>query len=132
MKVIMRRSRAILAIAAVGGALAALPSAALAETTGEGCMVAKAGSLCTATTGDLTYGDSRTGSFASSVGYFQYKGFGPFTISYSGGSVSCPKATWCERFFPEILVPVDSTVIVTTSGNGSVFAGALPAAGGGD
>ena len=130
MKVIIRRARAILAIAAVGGALAVLPSAALADGGSEGCMGAKAGSLCTDANGDLVYSDSRTGSFTSTLGYFQYKGFGPFTISYSGGSISCPKATWCERFFPEILVPVDSTVIVTTSGGGSVFAGALPAAGG--
>jgi hypothetical protein len=130
MKVIIRRARAILAITALGGALAALPSAALADSGGEGCMGAKAGSACTDTNGALVYSDSRTGSFTSASGYFQYKGFGPFTISYSGGSISCPKATWCERFFPEILVPVDSTVIVTTSGGGSLFAGALPAAGG--
>lgn len=132
MKVTVGKVKALLATAALGGALAAFASPALADSSGvqDGCLVAKAGSLCTDANGNLNYSSGRAGSFTSSQGYFQYTGYGPFTISWTGGHVKCAARSACQLFYPEILVPVDTTVIVTTRKNGSVFAGTLPAVGG--
>jgi hypothetical protein len=123
-------------LAGLGAATAAfaVPQVAQGATALEGCMVAKQNTLCTATGGDggLNWSSSRSAAYSSAEGYFQYHGIGPWTIQYESGTITCPKATLCEKFFPVVLVTLDSQLLLSQTGNGTVFAGALDTGTGGD
>jgi hypothetical protein len=127
------RLRLLVALGAVTAACA-VPQVAQGATALEGCMVAKQNTLCTATGGDggLNWSSSRSAAYSSAEGYFQYHGIGPWTIQYESGTITCPKATLCEKFFPVVLVSLDSQLLLSQTGNGTVFAGALDTSGGGD
>lgn len=122
---VLSKVKSGLAIGAVAAVCAAIPQAAEAAVALEGCLVSKQNTLCTAASGDLQWTDHRSAAYASAEGYFQYHGVGPWTIQYSDGTITCPPRTVCERFFPAVLVPVDSQLLLSQTGNGTVFAGAL-------
>jgi hypothetical protein len=119
--------RLLLGLAGVVVALAVLPQAAQAAIALEGCLVTKQNTFCSGAGGDggLQWTQHRSAAYTSAEGYFQYHGIGPWSIQYSGGTITCPKQTTCQRFFPEVLVPQDSQLLLRQSGNATVFAGAL-------
>ena len=129
----IRKTRLLMGAGAAVVALAAAPQIAQGAIALEGCIVAKKNTLCAGAgggDGGLQWTDHRSSAYASAEGYFQYYGTGPWTIQYSHGTITCPKQTVCQRFFPEILVPVDSQLLLSQTGNGNVFAGALQSGGG--
>jgi hypothetical protein len=127
--------RLVLGLAAVAVTFAVVPQVAQAAVAIEGCLVAKKNTLCAGGGGGdegLQWTDHRSAAYTSAEGYFQYHGIGPWTIQYASGTINCPAATTCQRFFPEVLVPIDSQLLLSQTKNGTVFAGALQSAGGGD
>ena len=125
----IRKARLLMGAGAAVVALAATPQVAQAAIALEGCLVSKKNTLCSGGEG-LQWTDHRSSAYASAEGYFQYHGTGPWTIQYSHGTITCPKATVCQRFFPQTLVSVDSQLLLSQTGNGTVFAGALQSGGG--
>jgi hypothetical protein len=118
----------LIGMGAVAAVIAAVPHAAQAAVALEGCLVAKQNTLCSGAgggDGGLQWTDHRASAYTSAEGYFQYHGIGPWTIQYPDGTITCPKQTTCEKFFPVILVLPDSQLLVSQTGNGTVFAGAL-------
>ena len=128
----IRKAKLLMGAGATVVALAATPQIAQAAVALEGCLVSKKNTLCSGAGGDggLQWTDHRSSAYASAEGYFQYYGTGPWTIQYSHGTITCPKQTVCQRFFPETLVPVDSQLLLSQTGGGTVFAGALQTGGG--
>ncbi len=124
--------RLLAGMGAAAAAFVAAPQVAHGAVALEGCMVAKQNTLCTASGGDggLQWSSSRAAAYSSAEGYFQYHGIGPWTIQYDSGTITCPKATLCEKFFPVVLVIPDSQLLLSQTGNGTVFAGALETGGG--
>jgi hypothetical protein len=124
--------RLLAGLCAAVAVLAVAPQVAQAAIALEGCLVSKKNTFCSGAGGDggLQWTNARASAYTSAEGYFQYHGTGPWTIQYDSGTITCPKATLCEKFFPVILVQPDSQLLLSQTGNGTVFAGALESGGG--
>jgi hypothetical protein len=124
--------RLLVGLVAAVAAIAVGAQAAQAAVALEGCLVSKQNTFCTGAGGDegLQWTDARASAYTSAEGYFQYHGIGPWTIQYESGTITCPRATTCQRFFPVVLVTQNSQLLLSQRGNGTVFAGALESGGG--
>ena len=121
------------AVTLAGLAVVSAPLAAYAgtgNTVDEGCKTTRHDSLCVdPKAGKGVFADGNVAVYNSQAGMFVYKGRGPWTIRYSQGTISCPAATNCQKFFPATLTAKGSAVVVTTTKQGTVFVGNIATGG---